>query len=459
MPTTNTPALVTPEEVEKNNADVAAKQAAQDLAGQSNAPEDSSDTASALDALAELVTKEKADAPEEKDADVTKPEAKPVVTTPDPVKEAADKAASEEASKKAATEEATKKRADDIFKDTPSLPAGASPKSSEAFASVKIKAAQEISSREQKIEELEKKNKELEDRLANPIPDETVKELEDLRQFRARLDVEADPAFKEFDRKVASGQEFIYDQLRKSPAVTDEVIEKIKKLGGPEKVNLDKLFESIGDPDMKRLVEHRISEIEQIKWQKEQSIKTTKANIKEHLEKRQQEADQFATGHRQSTQAEIDVHSKKLEWLAEKKDTATATAEEKAANAEHNKFVATVRGHMKAALEDDSPQMRGIMTVGMAQLLYLQRVHAASESVHAKAIAAKDADIAAKAKEVEELTAKLARLTRASRHRDSSAPDTAPPAPLKKDDFSISTGDALEAAARQVVEERAKKAS
>ena len=443
-PTTTPEDKQTFDDPASHNAEVIRKQAAQDISGQSTSPVENLEANSALDALAQKVSEDK-----------EKAKAEPPVVDPKPEDEAAkkaaaDQAAKDEAAKKVADEE--QKRANDMFKDSPSLPPGASPKSSEAFAAIKVKAAQEISSRETKIAELTKKLEEATQKLANPIPEDMSKELEGLREFRAKLDVEASPEFKKFSQKVSSDQEFIYAQLRKSSAVDDSVIEQIKKHGGPEMVNLEKLFEKINDPTMKRIVEAKVADIEQAKWQRDQAIQSAKANIKQYVEERSREMEHSVTAHRTETKTHVDEIAKKLTWLSEKADTDKDTPEQKAANADHNKFVKETREQMEASLQDDSPQMRGIMIAGMAQLLYVQRLYEAEKAAHGKQVEALNAQIA-------ELNSKLERFTKASvsRLRESGAPTggATTPAP-KKDDFTKPAGQALDDIMKDVMEKRAK---
>jgi hypothetical protein len=438
----------------EHNAEIAAKVAAQDAAGQSLAPAASPDTSVALDDLLKAANEKKAaDAEaalevEPKPGDEPKPDG-------DPKPGDEPKAGDEPPVKPAATppvtppkDDAAEKRAAELFKDSPGLPAGASPKSSEAFLSVKTRAAQEISKLEQQLADLTKANSEFSEKLKNPVPAEVTKELEDLRQFRARLDVDLDPKFKEYDKAVTSAQDFIYSQLKKSPAVTDETIAQIKKYGGPENVNMTKIFEVIKDPTIQRLVETKIADIEQQKFNKEQAIKSVKENIGQYLSEREQSFKQSAVSHTTATKTELNQLLPKVEWLTEK--TAPAGADDATVKSvkEHNEFVATTRKQLDEALADDSPQMRAIMLVGMAQLFNLQKVNAAQK-----------VGMESLQKKLDDANKLIERLKSPSRSRESGAPTNRPEPVKTKDNFNISAGDSLDSLRKQVIETRQKAAA
>lgn len=414
----------------------------------------------ALDSLAAEKTKEK----EEKPVITPDPAATPAADDEAAKKAAAEKASADEkaAAEKKAESEAALKKHEDIFKDTPTLPANASPKSSEAFTAVKVRAAQVISEREQELEKVRKENEELKTKVGSvrQLTPEIETELKELRDFRNRLDVEADPKFKEFQKTVASSQEFIYAQLRKSPVVDDKVIDEIKKFGGPEMVDLSKLFEKIKDPTLQRLVESKVADIEQAKWNREEAMKSAKANINQYVTEREKNYEKAATAHRDATKAEFD-ELRKIEGLAWMKPQPIDPKADEVTRKKLegiNAFVSDIQSQVEAASQDDSPKMRAIMLAGMANLLYLQRVHEGTKA----ALAASDADhkkvVEAKDKEIEGLKATIDKFKNASgaRLRETSAPAGGGKIPDKSSlNLEVRPADALDAIAKQVVEERA----
>jgi hypothetical protein len=282
------------------------------------------------------------------------------------------------------------------------------------------------------------------------VSPEALKELEDLRQWRAKLDVEASPKFQEFDKKVAANQEFIYAQLKKSPAITDATIEAIKKHGGPEMVNMEKIFEAVKDPAMQRLIENRLADIEQQKFEKEKAVSDTKANIGEYLKQQKESYAKSATAHNDATKTHFDEYAAKLPWFKEKPVDEKADEATKKATAEHNTFIKTVKNHMDVALSNDSADMRAILLTGMAQLLYLQRAHAGVT-----------AELEAEKKKLTEATEKLDKIAKSgTRLRESAAPPTPGTNVTKKDSdiFHKKAGDALDDIAKQVMDERSRAA-
>ena len=424
----------------KNNADVARKQADQDISGQ---PTVTGEFGNALDALDKLA----AQVQPKPDPEATPPKADdvPVLkagdTPPPPKADAPPPPPAEDAQHV--------KRAEELFKDSPTLPANASPKSAEAFSKVKIKAAQEISALEAKLQEFEKQVEQ--SKAATPEQLQQQKELEELRQWRAKMDVDFDPKFKEFDKSISQQREFIYAQLAKSPAFTPETIEQIKKYGGPDNVNLAKLFEAARDPTLQRLVEAKVADIEMAKYNKTQAIESAKANITEFTKARETERVQATTASRQETVTNLDGMLGKLEWFVDKKPEASADAATKKEAEEHNKFLGDLKGQLSAALQDDTPQMRAILLTGMAQLFHVQR-----------RIPALEAAIAAKDKELTEVRTKWEAVKNSSRSRlaESQAPaggiaSQSPAGPNPNERAS----DALDRIAQTVMQQRASAAA
>jgi hypothetical protein len=437
---TNKVALETFPDATAHNTEVAQKLAAQDISGQNMAPVDSGDAADALDALAksaEESAKKAAEAPTEE---------KPAENTP-PAKTEAEIAEAKAAADKI---EADRKRAEALFKDSPTLAPNASPKSAESFAAIKIKAAQEVAKLEAELEKLRKENAEAAERLKNTAPPEALKELEDHRTWRAKLDIESDPKWKTFDKDVETTREFIYAQLQRSKVTTPEIIAEIKKHGGPENVKMDALFAAIADPALQRTVESKIADIEQRKFEKSRAIEAAKTNVTEYVAERTKAAEAAAVQHNTATQKHLGELTKSLSWFTEKPIDPKAPEADRKSAAEHNEFVKTTKGHLEAAMKDDSPEMRAIMLTATAQLFYLQKEHAALKSgseVDKKTIA--------------DLTAKLDKFKQGSvtRIRESNAPTNAPAPVSKKDDFNQSAGDALDNLRKQVTEERERAAA
>lgn len=422
-----------------HNAKIAQELAAQDAAGQSNVPAESPETFDALDAL----RKEKETAKQKEGEDAAAAEVK--------IEPKVDDAAAKK------TDDSEKKTDDSVAKVKPQvevpveneifkgieLPPKASPKSSEAFAAVKAKATAELSARDAKIAEQEKQLADAAEKLKNPIPAELSKEVEELRAFRARLDVEADPKFKQYDKQISDTHEFIYSQLTKSGVITKDHIAEIKKYGGPENVNLDKVFETINDPLVKRIVEAKLADVEMLRHQKTQAIEATKTNINEYLKEREQAFSQATGAHNEATKVRYTELTARLDWNKEKTIPADADAATKKNLKEYNEFVVNTRKDLEIALADDSPEMRAIQLAGMGQLLHTQRV-----------LAERTAEKTALEAQLKEATDKLERYKNAGRIRETGAAPAAKPVVKSKDDFSKTAQESLDDARNKILEEK-----
>lgn len=451
-----------PDAIAAHNNDISRKVASQDIMGKSLTPSETEPAQSALDKLfqenesrlkAAAGGKEAPNPDEAPPKPTTKPDATDPrnVTPPDPAAvKAAEEASAAEAAKAAAAAEPTaeQKRAEEIFKDAPKLPTGASPKSADAFNHVKVEAARRLMELETKltkaVEELETEKK----RASSPSTEqlEKDKEYQDLKNWRAKVDVQFDPAFKQFDKQISEASEFVYAQLKKSPKITDEHIDLIKKYGGPHKIVLKKLFAEMDDPTLQRIVEAQVSDIAKLEYQKERKIDEAKANVEQYQQERENHWKQQATAHTTETQRQLDPLLKSLDWFALKKVEDSAAPETKKAAEEHNTFVSELQNQIQGALNEDTPQMRAVLIAGLAQLFNLQREHKSTK-----------ASLAATEKERDTILAKLEKIksSATTRLREGAAPAEGVRQPAKPAvTTSTRTQDAVDALARQVMEER-----
>jgi hypothetical protein len=182
--------------------------------------------------------------------------------------------------------------------DAIELPPHTKPKTGEAFGTVKALARQRIAAIQKERDELKEKL-DAADKLSKDLPEDTKKELEELRKFRQQMDVEADPTFKEYDTKSASNLEAIYSKLTDNKFNKD-AIDKIKELGGPANVDWDKLAaDGRITPGLKRFIDGKLFENDDLVEKKKQAIDAAKKNAAEFLKKREEEtvrsADSSAT--------------------------------------------------------------------------------------------------------------------------------------------------------------------
>ena len=442
------PAAVTPKISDGvESSEVSQAVASQDVMGFSTKPEVDAESASALDKLAESVlgatetppAKPEGDSPPPKPDDTTPP-AKPEGENPPPKPDGD--------SPPPKKDEAAPPKVDaDVSKlfEGVELPPQARPKSAEAFATIKARAAAEIGRLTQERQELEAKLAEAQKAVSKPLPDEVSKELEELRGFRAKFDVELDPRFSSFDKQVNEANETTYAYLLRNKIASQETIDKIKGLGGFGGIEPEAFLSTIKDATARRFIESKILAIENAKVDKERAIESAKANIGEFTKTRREEMENASKLGTDKARETLTGLLTQIPWFAEKQAKADAEDTEKTEVKEHNEFLASVKSQVAEAVADDSPEMRAILVAGFAQLLQLQREHAKS-----------DAKLKTAEATIADLTGKLDRFTKAStpRLRESAAAPSGGVPPKKADNLTISGSDALDAIAAQVMAQR-----
>ena len=253
--------------------------------------------------------------------------------------------------------------ADDF--DTIALPPYSKPKTNESFDKLKTLARERVAAAEQERDALKKERDELTAKLGNGIPVELENELKELRSFRRKLDVEADPEFKTFDKTIADNTDSIYARL-KTDGFTDEHITKIKALGGPAEVDWDSIKM---DGRLKRFVDAKIIENENVLEKKNKAVAEAKANADEYLRNKQASQTDVVSQHNKQVELKVKELSPQLGWLEERKAKDGATAAEKSAVESHNKLVKESNEFLAQAVADNSPELRSLLAVGYVQLL------------------------------------------------------------------------------------------
>jgi hypothetical protein len=263
--------------------------------------------------------------------------------------------------------------------DKVELPQNTKPKTGEAFSEVKRVAREKISLLVTKTKELEGKVAELESKTKDGgLTPELKTELDELRGFRAKMDVEADPAFKTFDTKAAEVTESIYAKLIAGGA-TVPVIEKIKSLGGINEVNWEPILRNLPD-QIRRSVEAKLVEVEDLGERKNKAIKEAKENAGKYLAQKQEQSVKFKEISTQKALAYGEKLLAETEWMKPKQVPSGATPAEKAKIEDHNKFLKDASTAVAEAAKDDSPEMRAALGLGVAELLKVRRDFAEHKS-------------------------------------------------------------------------------
>jgi len=424
------------EDLAAKNAEVARKLAAQGADSPENANKNEFSAAGgALDDLAKQA--EEAGKKKAEEAAAIPPKVEPVEVKP------------AESGTPSAEPDPIKQKAEEMFKESPTLPPNASPKSHEAFESIKVKAAQDISALNEKLEAVNKQLAEFQrqSKDGNPEVLELRKQNQDLQARLAKLDVDVDPKFKTFDDKIKSTKDYVYDQLKQAGVVDDAVIKEMEKYGGPHKVKLEKVFEAIkGDEVLSSVVKAKVADLMATQYEKDKAIQQTKQNIEQYQKERGEFFQNASGNHTKAATALVDKMMGEFDWNKPVAVDDKMTPEQRKSAEETNKFLSETSAQVREALNDDSPEMRAILIAGTAQLFQLQRVHAATK-----------AEAEGLRKQLGEATAKLEKIKNSSRSRlsESAAPPSGQMPKPKVDVFTSRPGDALDALAKQVSDERA----
>jgi len=328
--------------------------------------------------------------------------------------------------------------------DKVELPTNVKPKTGEAFSEVKRVAREKISLLATKTKELESKVAELESKTKDGgITPELKSEIEELRSFRSKMDVEADPAFKSFDARAAEVSESIYAKLL-SGGATAPVIEKIKSLGGVNEVNWEPILKNLPD-QFRRSIEAKLVEVEDIGERKAKAIAEAKANADKYLSERQQ---QTVKQKEVSTQKALAYGEKLLsetEWMKPKQIPSGATPEQKASIEDYNKFLKDASVAVSEAAKDDSPEMRAALGLGVAELMKVRRDFAEHK-------ASSEAQIKTLETNLKEAQTLLEKIKKGSTQRLRNTPANDDPLPGKGSKFTESGSDAIDRMAREAAE-------
>ena len=266
------------------------------------------------------------------------------------------------------------------------LPPHVKPKTVEAWSKLKDTAKRKITELSAAADtakaEAEAARKERDELKQSSLSSEEQKELAQLREFRQKIDVEADPSFREFDTKISENVAAIYSRLGRS-GFSKESIDKIKTLGGPDKVNWEPLRDKL-TPELLRYLDAKLVENEDLGEKKGIAISKAKETSSEFLKSRQTELAKSGSGFKAEVQKEFEALSPKLPWLKSVEIPKDAKPEVRAQLEASNAAVKEIQADIKEAIEDNSPTMRAVLVAGYATMLRLQ-VEAKSRGAEHKA--------------------------------------------------------------------------
>lgn len=203
--------------------------------------------------------------------------------------------------------------------------------------------------------------------------------MEDLRNFRRSIDVEASPEFKKFDATVTANEEAIYKKL-KEVDVSENSIEKIKKLG-ISNVDWEPVLKEL-PPMARRFIETKLVANEDARAEKESAISEAKKNAAKYLKESEEKSGKSAESRKAATESHFKEISSKVPWFKKIEPPAGVSEEDKKKIVAHNEFIDGLNKEVAEAIADDSPEMRAILTLGYAQMLRLQKEVPFIKSTH-----------------------------------------------------------------------------
>jgi hypothetical protein len=328
--------------------------------------------------------------------------------------------------------------------DKVELPQNTKPKTGEAFSEVKRVAREKISLLATKTKELESKVAELESKTKDGgLTPELKTELEELRGFRAKMDVEADPAFKSFDIKATEVTESIYAKLMVGGA-TAPVIEKIKALGGINEVNWEPILKNLPD-QIRRSIEAKLVEVEDLGEREAKAIAEAKDNAGKYLAEKQAQSSKQKEISTQKALAYGEKLLAETEWMKPKQVPSGATPAEKTKIEDYNKFLKDASVAVSEAAKDDSPEMRAALGLGVAELMKVRRDFAEHKS-------SSEAQIKELEKNLKEAQALLEKIKKGSTQRLRNTPASDEPPTHKTTKVLESGADAIDRMAREAAD-------
>lgn len=244
---------------------------------------------------------------------------------------------------------------------------------------------------------------ELEARLAKleageSIPEQVKAELEDLRKFRSVFDVENDPEFKkQFEETTKRIDDEVIAIMKKYNL--PESVEKELRAAGLDKVPADfweeQILPKLPFIDRERL-QKRLADRADIVDSREQRLAKAMADRPAYLaEQQQRQSAEF-----QQYQGEIDATvaelTKEISWARMMEVPTDATPDQKAQIDQHNKMVEELGSHLKEALWPTTAAQRAEVACAAVAAVKL-----------ASDVKVLNAQLAARAKEVEELNKQL----------------------------------------------------
>lgn len=336
-------------------------------------------TESGVDPSVEGFGKPTAEKPASAKPDVkpeTKPDAKPATAetaTPKPETKPEVKPEAKPEVKPAAKPD--EKPADKVKDDLDEIPLPKDTKQTTAasFEAAKSKTREARAERDaarKEAEELKARLADVEAKAKAAPPPEVLKEVEDLRKWRASVDINVAPEVKAFDSRTATAENVILSTLKSK--MTEEQMKQVKEIGVTN-LNWAPILDRL-DIKSRAVIATKLGEIESVGVEKQAFIEKAKANLDEYLATRDEHS---TTSLKKEAHEMVTAAAEVLReetWFHQKQVPATATEEEKKAIESHNAFAKDAQETFKEALADRSPKMKAICAVGFIKAMQLTNV-------------------------------------------------------------------------------------
>ena len=297
--------------------------------------------------------------------------------------------------------------------DSIQLPPYTSQKASDSFEKLKASSREKISAAQAERDAMKRERDEAVAKASAGLPKEVEVELKELREFRNKMDVEADPQFKSYDKTIADNTDAIYARM-KTDGFTEEQIAKVKSEGGPGKIDWDRIADKL-PVGFKRFIDVKLVENEGLLDKKNRAVAEAKANAEAYLKSKADATADVTGKQNKRVEAGINEMLPQLGWVEDRKPKADAKDDEKKVIEAHNALVKESKEFLAQAINDPSPELRSLLAVGYIQLLKLRADHKVLKAERDATVK----DLEAKLKESNDL---LDRVKKASPSRLPSTP-------------------------------------
>jgi hypothetical protein len=192
-------------------------------------------------------------------------------------------------------------------------------------------------------------------------PTQAPPDYEDLKKFKQIFDLKNDPEFHtKYEAPIKGATDNIYSILKKNGA-SDETIESIQKLGGPDKVSQDWWKQNVIDKlpltDAEKLKRNLVDVVD-LKEKQEQEIITTAQHAEQILEERKNEKIRWFQNETQAINNEVEQITKEVAWARYQPIPENATPEQVQQIQNHNTSVQDLAAKFNQALWPQSASER-----------------------------------------------------------------------------------------------------